>query len=180
MRTEIKEHEYYQFNELSEEAQQNAIERLYDINVDHEWWDFIYSDAYHVNFYIKYFDSYFRITEYGFQYEAIDTINAILKNHGSSTDTYKLAKEYAPKIKRLNALIEIFGSIEDDCDGYLDDKISDLEYDLEEISKDFRDELASEYSHILEKEYNHRTSREGIIETIEINELEFTKEGELI
>jgi hypothetical protein len=34
----------YSFDELSTEAQNKAIENLSDINVDHEWWDFVYTD----------------------------------------------------------------------------------------------------------------------------------------
>jgi len=34
----------YSFDELSEEAKQKAIEKLYDINVDYEWWDFLFED----------------------------------------------------------------------------------------------------------------------------------------
>ena len=28
----------YQFSELSDEAKENAIKELYDINVDSDWW----------------------------------------------------------------------------------------------------------------------------------------------
>lgn len=34
----------YSFDELSEKAKQKALENLYDINVDHDWCDFIYDD----------------------------------------------------------------------------------------------------------------------------------------
>ena len=36
----------YQFDELTPEAQQKAIERLCSINVDFEWWDSTYEDAF--------------------------------------------------------------------------------------------------------------------------------------
>lgn len=42
MRTE--EIKIYQFSELSEDAKEKAIEQFRDINVDSDWWDFIYSD----------------------------------------------------------------------------------------------------------------------------------------
>jgi hypothetical protein len=40
MRIDIKETKVYPFSELSDEAKQNALECMYDINVDHEWWDY--------------------------------------------------------------------------------------------------------------------------------------------
>lgn len=32
----------YQFDKLSDKAKDKAIEKLYDINVDYDWWDFTY------------------------------------------------------------------------------------------------------------------------------------------
>ena len=34
----------YKFSELSETSQQKAIEKLFDINVDCDWWEFVYED----------------------------------------------------------------------------------------------------------------------------------------
>jgi hypothetical protein len=34
----------YEFSELSDEAKEKAIEKLYDINVDYDWWDSNYED----------------------------------------------------------------------------------------------------------------------------------------
>ena len=33
----IRETKVYPFDELSEDVKEKAIEKLYDINVDHEW-----------------------------------------------------------------------------------------------------------------------------------------------
>jgi len=49
---------YYTFNELSDEAKQNAIEKLRDINVDYDWWENDYisevlSDKYGIAFSIS-------------------------------------------------------------------------------------------------------------------------------
>jgi len=35
----------YQFNELSESAKQTAIEWYRSVNLDYDWWEFIYDDA---------------------------------------------------------------------------------------------------------------------------------------
>lgn len=44
MRTETTTRTLYQFDELSEKAQEKALEKLWDLNVDHEWWDYITDD----------------------------------------------------------------------------------------------------------------------------------------
>lgn len=40
----------YKFAELSEMAKQKALESLYDLNVDYDWWDYIYDDAKNVTY----------------------------------------------------------------------------------------------------------------------------------
>lgn len=35
----------YTFDELSDEAKQSAIDNNRDINIDYEWWDYIYNDT---------------------------------------------------------------------------------------------------------------------------------------
>ena len=44
MRTRTTETTLYTFEELTDEAQEKALEHLWDINVDYEWWDFIVED----------------------------------------------------------------------------------------------------------------------------------------
>lgn len=46
----------YQFNELSNEAKQNAIKQNYDINVSHDWWTNTYEDAERIGLQITSFD----------------------------------------------------------------------------------------------------------------------------
>ena len=36
----------YKFDELSEEAQNNALSKLWDINVDNDWWEHILDEEY--------------------------------------------------------------------------------------------------------------------------------------
>jgi len=46
----------YKFDELSDEAKQQSIENLYDLNVDYEWWDCTYEDAENIGLKISEFD----------------------------------------------------------------------------------------------------------------------------
>ena len=38
-RIDVVKTEVFNFNELPEDAQQAALESLWDINVDHNWWE---------------------------------------------------------------------------------------------------------------------------------------------
>lgn len=166
-----KEITLYKFSELSPEAQETALDHLRDINVDHEWWEYLYDDAKTAGIKITSFDlgnskritgEYLRDGEY--------TALAIIKNHGINCDTYKAASRY------LTARAEILSRLQEDesgeeSNGYeIDGEISDLD-------SDFLREILEEYFSILDQAYEHLTSDEAIRETIEANEYEFTEDG---
>ena len=156
MRQETKIINYYQFDELSENAKQKAIENLYDLNIDYEWWESVYEDAERIGCKITGFDtdrgSYCEMT---LDYET-SVIEAILKNHGETCETYKIAKSFEKTIL--------------DSDGNIDsDKAAELKQELQE-----------EYLSALRKEFEYLTSEDAIKETIECNEYEFNKDGKMI
>lgn len=80
----------YQFNELSDDAKQKAVEKFYDINVDHDWWTSVYDDANTCGLKITAFDidraSYVKAT---FTDDACFTAHKIMRNHGAMCETYK-------------------------------------------------------------------------------------------
>ena len=45
MRTITTVKTVYSFDELGEDAQEKAIENLYDLNIDYDWWEFVFEDA---------------------------------------------------------------------------------------------------------------------------------------
>ena len=45
----IVEKYLYHFNELNDKAKQSAVNQMYDLNVDYDWWNFIYDDAKNVD-----------------------------------------------------------------------------------------------------------------------------------
>jgi len=156
MRQETKTITYYKFEELTEVAKQKAIDSLYSINLEHEWWDSIYADAQTIGCKILEFD-----TDRGncckmqLDYET-SVIEAILKNHGEACETYKIAKEYQSKIL--------------DSDGNID----------ADIASEFKKELEEEYLAILRRELEHLMSEDAITESIICNEYEFNENGELL
>ncbi len=152
----IKETKVYSFDELSEDAKQTALEKLYDINVPYEWWDGIFEDATHVGIKLTEFDidrgSYCRGEFYKYPE---DVARMILQEHGEDCETYKTAKEFLVSSARAK-----------------DDEVEDLD-------AEFRRDILEDYRILLQKDFEYLTSEEAIIETIEANEYEFTGDGRL-
>jgi hypothetical protein len=155
----IKETKVYQFDELTEKAKEKALEELYDINVDYDWWEGVYEDAKEIGLKLTGFDidrgSYCKG-------ELIDDLHsvilAIIRNHGKETETYKTAKEFEDKL--------VFNE---------DNEIENLE----ELEDDFLKAICEDYLVMLRNEYEYFTSEEAIVETIRTNEYEFTEDGKL-
>ena len=166
----------YQFSELSDEAKENAIKELYDINVNSDWWYGVYEDAAQVNLKIKGFDidrgSYVKAE---FMQSAYDTANLITLNHGESCETYKTALTF---IQDWNNLVSKYS------DGVKTDVVTeDNEYDFDneadDLENDFLQSISEDYRIILRNEYDCLTSEKSIIETIEGNDYYFTENGQL-
>lgn len=56
MREDTKVTKVFRFEELGGDAQEKALEALWDINVFYEWWDSIYADADEIGVKIDEFD----------------------------------------------------------------------------------------------------------------------------
>lgn len=171
MRTETKTINIYQFNELSENAKENAINRLSNINIDHDW--FYYDDAETVGCKIEGFNLDRAQIDFSLCESLENVCNLILKNHGEKCETYYLASKTLDSLKELQSKLEGAKSVENDDDIY------DLENEIEELEKEFEKNLGEEYLSMLNREYDYLTSSEAIIETIEANEYEFLENGQL-
>jgi len=180
----------YKFEELSEAVQQKVLEKLWDINVDYEWWDFIYDDADNVNLKISGFDigrgSYCEIE---FTQISIDTAKAILKNHGETCETYVLAKNFLSEHNRLQNEYNKYSDLYENMNPETDeeeqqeqeyyDLMKSFEDDIEELEKEFLNDLSNEYLSNLRKSYDYLTSEEAIKEAIEANDYDFTENGKI-
>jgi len=159
----------YKFNELSEEAQQKALEKLSYINVDFDWWNNVYAYAENIGVKIEGFDldrgSYCKIKCLNL---VSSIINAIIRDHGVMCETYKTAMKHKTIVNDAN--------LEYDADYEGDPEIS---YNMEQAEKAFLHDLSEDYRIMLQREYEYLTSKDAIIETIEANEYEFTIEGKL-
>jgi hypothetical protein len=166
----------YKFDELSEQAQKKALESLYDINVDYDWWENVCDDAAQIGLKITSFDidrSSYCAAE--FTSNATACAEAIKENHGDGCDTYKTANEF---LQSWSSLVAKYS------DGVRLDVVAEgNEYDFDgeadELEKEFLYSLSQDYLKMLRDEYEYQTSEEAVKETIRANEYEFTADGKL-
>lgn len=167
--------EIYEFNELSESAQDKAIDNIRTINNDYEWWDSIYEDAKDAGIILESFDldrnrhakGYFRHCDGG-----LDCAELIVKNHGETCETYKTATVY---LKDRDKLIE---SAPIDADGEYEDECA-LDNSLDDLDTDFLQSILEDYSISLQGEYEYLGSKENLLEVIACNEYTFNVNGRL-
>jgi hypothetical protein len=163
----------YQFSELTEQAQEKAINKLYDINVDYQWYDFTEDDAHQIGLNIKEFDIERRSFVKGeFTLSASEVAQNIFNNHGEECETYKTAQNF------MNHWQPIFNNYMDE--NHKDYESGESESKMIDLEDEFLQSLCEDYRIILTKEYEYLTSKEAIIETIEANEYDFDEEGNLI
>lgn len=144
----------YQFDELSEEAKSHAIEKLYDINVNFNWWEATYEDASNINLKLDGFDLDRNKHCTGkVIYSAMDTAKLIIDNHGEQCPTHILAKDFISECEKFE--------------------------EIEDLEEKFENDLLKEYADILQNESEYLQGDTAIIETIKANEYDFRESGEL-
>lgn len=166
MRTKITETTVYKFDELSEEAQDKALNDLANFETEREWWDNILDeDAKNIGLKINTFDIDRGNSITGdFYVSAEETAHKIEKEHGESCDTYETAMQY---LKDRQEIIDTADS--DIIDGP----------ELDELDTEFLRAILEDYLVILRHEFKNITSREYLVDLIEINEWEFTEDGRI-
>lgn len=173
MRTETTTRNLYRYDELSEQAKETALQKFADINVNYDWWEEDYSDAETIGLLITGFDLDRNRHAHGkFLESAEECADKILKEHGGQCETFMDATNYLQERDRL------INEWPKDENGELSD-VYDLDCKLDDLDNEFLGLLLEDYSIMLQHEYEYRTSREAIEETIRCNEYEFTEKGEL-
>jgi len=176
MRTVTTKTDVYQFQELSEEAKQKALEQMYDINVHYNWWHFVYEDAEEIGLILSTFDlGRSRDIDGSFKWSAEECAELITKNHGKDCETYKTAASYL--IERGELVTKYSNGV--DTDKVSEGNEYDFDCECDDLDNDFLYSLLQDYFSLLNNEYDYLTSEEAIIESIEANEYEFTKDGKL-
>lgn len=162
---ETRTYKVYKFDELTEEQKEKVLDRYFDINVDHEWWDSTYEDAKNIGVKIEGLDLGGRQSIEG---DLIDSVMGcivkIKEQHGKTCETYKTARRYEIEAKRLFRLQDW----------------TDADYTAQEnLNHEFKTDILEDYFQMLQKEYEYLTTREAIIETIEANDYDFTEDGKI-
>ena len=164
----------YKYDELSDDAKQKARECLWDINVDHEWWDTHYDDAKTIGCKISAFDlDGNKHCDLSLVDGACEIANVILKNHGENCDTYKLAKSF---LSDWDELVEKYS------DGIhknvvSEENESDFDNEADELINDFEKGLSECYASMLQEGYDYYTGQESIEESIRANDYDFDEDG---
>lgn len=171
----------YEYSDLlkpeNEEIKDAVLNKHYDINVDHNWWDFTYDDAKEIGLKINGFslDRDYNI-EYDNYYSLTESAELILKNHGETCDTYKIAKSY---ISQWVELVKEYSDGEN-INVVTEENEVDFDNDADYLEKEYFEELANEYLSMLNNECEYLMTEAAILETIESNEYVFNEYGEII
>jgi len=158
----------YQFSELSKAAKLKAIDVMSEVNVGFDWWLPTYEDAEQIGLKLTGFDmdsaSFFSNLQGEFTLSAHEVAANIIRDHGEQCDTNKTAQSF------LDTVNEIQGK-------YPEFEGQNYEDEMIQSEENFLCELLIDYTKMLQENYEYLCSNEAIIETIEANEYEFTKDG---
>lgn len=190
----------YKFSELSDEAKQKAIEKFSDINVDYEWWNFVYEDftekAKNAGFDVSkiYFSGFWSqgdgaMFEYSLNGEKLvfDYIDSLslsplrkkwLKNWIDYSGSGKHSGHYYHQ-NCCNHSIEFCAGVSWSVAINVNNWIDSFAEGFEDYVVDIYKDLCRDLYKSLEKEYEYLTSEEAIIETIECNEYDFLENGKM-
>ena len=169
----IKSYKVYKFDELTEEGQAKALQNLYDVNVDYDWWDGVYENASEAGLKITGFDiGRSSLCDIEYTDDACFTAHKIVDNHGEMCETHKYATAF------LAERDGIVAAAERDNGGELVDEHA-LDEKLDEVEAEFLKTLSEDYRIMLQKEYEYLTGEEAIKDAIEANEYDFTEAGQI-
>jgi hypothetical protein len=162
----------YDFEELSEKAQEAALQEMASFNSNYEWFESVYENAEMAGLKITSFDLRNRHAKGEFVHSAEDCANWIIDNHGEKSETYITAESY------LNDKAQTLNDAELDANGEIANEYS-LDCALDDLDADFLRSILEDYAVILEKEWEYINSKEVILESVNANGYMFTIDGEL-
>lgn len=159
------------FEELSPEGQQKALENYYDINVDYDWWDWIYDEIEPLGIHIIGFDTY----------RGSISIELSLSTPRVWDNLTAFVETDAPNDEKLQDIIDrcnvLIRRLNDNplcpsADSYNEDI-------WDKMTEVLIEELEKYYLGILSQEYDYQTSKEAIKESLIANEYYFTEDGKI-
>lgn len=167
----------FEYNELSDKAKEKALEDNRDYNIYDMWYDSIYDDANTMSLVISAFDLYRRTISIDFDTFPEDSIGAILKNAGKTTELHKTATRYYASLEELKREhIQRQAFLDEEDEGDEEERFEETET-YEEWRDEFIKDLGEDYLSLLRQEYEYQTSDTAIIESFEANEVMFMENG---
>lgn len=160
----MKTIQVYLFEELTKDIQEQLLRKYENVNVDYDWWQYVYDDAENVGIEINRFDIYYRninISINNYQ----ETAEKILEEHGEECGTHKIASAFLPEYLTLKNMLS------NNPDS------QHIQERLEELERTFQRNLGRAYLTMLKDEYDYQTSEEAIRNTIIASEFYFTESG---
>ena len=170
MRIAVKKTKVYKFNELPLNMKEKAVQNLYDINVDQEWWEY----------------------DYDYFHDELKTIGiACNKFYFSLNRDYYIAMD-KPSIEDPRLLLKSAGfdlrckeardimysdGVDINTNHYAGARTSNS-IDNDKLNDFIKEKLECFLSR-LRKDYEYLSSREAILETIEANDYDFTEDGKI-
>lgn len=187
-RTRVRTDTVYKFDELSEFAQDKAIEHLYDINIDYEWWEY---DG-HTGFTAD------EIKKYGLSENAGDLLTFKKMYFDLDRGSYiQFADARFNDLETARKYLQVPDEIWECVDWNINDQPGrhgntrlewewhgddDITTEQETILDNAVEQFAAKVSEALsglQRQYDYLTGREAIVETIRMNDYEFTEDGHI-
>lgn len=164
----------YQFEELSTESKEKAIEKNRIMNVEYDWWYFTCESMKEVGVKIYSFDIYYRNINITIE-DSEHTASKTIENFGEGMEIVKISKQF---IKDRDALIKRLGE-GNDIAGYSvkEEFIDEYDEEIEYLEEEYRKEMAEEILTWLRDEYEFLQTDESVAETLICNDYEFTEDG---
>lgn len=198
----------YSFSELSEKSQKKAIEKLSDINIDYDYWDFVYEDFQQLASYFgmdvdtdkTYFSGFYSQGDGSAFTATVDPCKLIACIQGNTWAEYAPKENFNLPVLSVNVLrvckLIAAGKIDFTANVYpanretavkvefefdnLPNNLNDAAGELCEVIEEVSDTLNKWLFRQLQKEYEYQTSEEAIKETIAANDYLFFENGKLI
>ena len=163
----------YQFDELSAKAKEKARDWFREGALDYEWWESVYEDAERIGLKITSFELDRRQSITGeFTSGSEHCAKAILREHGDTCDSFKLAQSFLQERQTLDASLE--------ADSDENEPIAEsweIDEQITELEEEFKKDILNDYLDTLQKEADYLTSDEAVDEAIRANGYTFLANG---
>ena len=174
----------YSFAELSEEAQERALNAFRCINVEYDWWEDSYDTIRTAGKLLGldidgiYFDTdSYCIFDASYEY-ARGAVKAVRDEFPRMTDLHEVARDLQALQRRYFYSLRCNVASQQDTNSYQCFRFGE-DYECEDLG-DILDDFAHWARVLLRDEYEWLTSDEAVKEIIIINEHEFTEDGKLV